>query len=187
MPWTTEHKTQSREKILSSAARMFTNRGFDGVSIDEVMQDAGLTRGAFYAHFESKTDIYRQAVLFGAKKAKEHLSKNGVKNVIELAEDYLNIGTNKTALEYCTLAFLITDMSKREDEIKSTYTQVLKGYQDVLVSLGISKKAAVQVSVILIGGLAISRAVTDKKLKADILQNCLETTRNIVESETAEQ
>ena len=57
MPWTTEHKQKSREKILSSAARLFTKKGFDAVSIDDVMRLAGLTRGAFYAHFKSKSDV----------------------------------------------------------------------------------------------------------------------------------
>ena len=47
MPWNAEHKTQSRERILSSAAQLFSHHGFDSVSIDDVMTHAGLTRGLF--------------------------------------------------------------------------------------------------------------------------------------------
>lgn len=180
MPWNAGHKVKSREKILSSAALLFTHKGFDDVSIDDVMQDAGLTRGTFYAHFESKSDIYNHAVLFGASKARAHIKKLGMKNAIEFAEDYLKIGSSENELQYCTLAFLITDITQRDTQVKSTYTKVLKGYQDVIASMGVSKALAIQVSVILIGGLAMSRAVTDKKLKADILQNCLDAIKNIV-------
>jgi AcrR family transcriptional regulator len=38
------------------------DRGFDTVSIDDVMADAGLTRGSFYRYFESKGDLYSEAV-----------------------------------------------------------------------------------------------------------------------------
>lgn len=66
MPWNANHKVESREKILQAAARLFTQNGYDAVSIDDVMREAGLTRGAFYAHFRSKSDIYNQAILTGA-------------------------------------------------------------------------------------------------------------------------
>ena len=179
MPWNAEHKQKSRGKILSSAARLFTKKGFDAVSIDDVMQHAGLTRGAFYAHFKSKSDVYSQSVLHGAHKAKEHLCKLGVNTPIGLAEDYLKIGTKETEQEYCTLAFLVTDMAHRERQVKSTYTRVLKGYQDLLCELGMSEKTAIQASILLIGGLAISRAITDKELKSKMLAQCLEAVKTL--------
>ena len=54
MPYSAEHKARSREKILEAAVRLFAFRGFDQVSLDDLMQEAGLTRGAFYAYFVSK-------------------------------------------------------------------------------------------------------------------------------------
>ena len=55
------HKSATRQKILSSARRLFETRGLSQVSIDEVMRDCGLTRGGFYAHFRSKAELYREA------------------------------------------------------------------------------------------------------------------------------
>lgn len=51
MPLSQEHKKRSRKKILDSSIELFTARGFNNVSIDEVMNNARMTRGAFYAHF----------------------------------------------------------------------------------------------------------------------------------------
>jgi TetR/AcrR family transcriptional repressor of nem operon len=48
MPYTTTHKAKTREKVIESAWRLFNRHGFAGVSIDEIMADAGLTRGGFY-------------------------------------------------------------------------------------------------------------------------------------------
>src|SRR5690349_3956519 len=51
-----------RERILDSATKLFNRRGFNAVSIDDVMGNAGLTRGSFYTYFSSKTDLYAQSV-----------------------------------------------------------------------------------------------------------------------------
>lgn len=173
MPWNDDHKPRSREKILTAAALLFTQKGFDDVSIDDVMKAAGLTRGAFYAHFKSKSDIYHHAVLFGAQRAEEYIQYMKVGNLVEFAEVYLQIGNRESELEYCVLAFLITDITQRDNVVRAAYTKVLRGYQGILATLGISHEIAVQASVVLIGGLAMSRAVTDARLKRDILDNCM--------------
>ena len=70
MPYSPEHKQNSREQILSGAMNLFSRKGFSNVSIDEVMAEAGMTRGAFYAHFESKSVLYAEAVMFAALNSK---------------------------------------------------------------------------------------------------------------------
>lgn len=62
MPYTSEHKTRTRTRIVECARLMFNRKGFDQVSIDEIMKGAGLTRGGFYNHFSSKEDLYAEAV-----------------------------------------------------------------------------------------------------------------------------
>jgi len=54
MPYSLKHKRDTRDKILESARRLFNKKGFSEVSIDEVMENAGLTRGGFYRHFRYK-------------------------------------------------------------------------------------------------------------------------------------
>ena len=55
MPYSPEHKRDTHQKILESARRLFNRRGFSEVSIDEIMDNAGLTRGGFYRHFRNRT------------------------------------------------------------------------------------------------------------------------------------
>lgn len=52
MAWKQDHKENSKQRILQSAAKLFTHNCFKGILIDDVMQHAGLTRGAFYSHFK---------------------------------------------------------------------------------------------------------------------------------------
>lgn len=54
-----QRKTEiTKRKLLKSALRVFTRDGFEGASIDEIAAEAGYTRGAFYAHFPSKEDLF---------------------------------------------------------------------------------------------------------------------------------
>ena len=62
MPYPAEHRQITEKKIVESARRLFNRHGFDAVSIDDVMADAGLTRGSFYSYFESKGDLYAKSV-----------------------------------------------------------------------------------------------------------------------------
>ena len=62
MRYSPEHKAQNHEKILSVAARSFRERGGDSSGIGTVMKKVGLKKGGFYRHFESKDDLFVEAV-----------------------------------------------------------------------------------------------------------------------------
>jgi len=57
MPYPQGHRAPVRTRIVESARRVFSRNGFERVSVDSIMADAGLTRGAFYTYFESKSDL----------------------------------------------------------------------------------------------------------------------------------
>ncbi len=67
------HKTKTRERILAAADRLIKDRGVEGASVDAVMRGAELTVGGFYAHFESKEDLAREALRFGLERSMERL------------------------------------------------------------------------------------------------------------------
>src|ERR1700739_4731207 len=77
MPSPAEHRQLTKKKIVQSARRLFNRHGFDAVSIDDMMADAGLTRGSFYAYFESKGDLYAEGVT-QILDEKQLLSNDGV-------------------------------------------------------------------------------------------------------------
>jgi TetR/AcrR family transcriptional regulator, transcriptional repressor for nem operon len=60
MPYPSGHRERVRGRIVDSARRLFNRNGFEGVSVDSIMADAGLTRGGFYSYFDSKSDLYAE-------------------------------------------------------------------------------------------------------------------------------
>ena len=66
MPYRPEHKEETRTRIIECARCLFNRHGFSEVSIEQVMAEAGLTRGGFYNHFRNKEELFCEAVKFYA-------------------------------------------------------------------------------------------------------------------------
>lgn len=182
MPWNPEHKQKSRERILVSAAKLFTRDGYDNVTINEVMTDAGLTRGAFYSHFTTKSELYAEAIVTLAHQGKARIKPDNARplELAELVKGYLSQEHRHGEQASCPLAFMITDITQRDEQVRDTYTRVFKGFvqqlhqymdgQDTEV-----QTQALQTAVMMIGGVAISRAINDDKLAEALLNVCQQT------------
>lgn len=69
----TRQKEESRENILKAASQLFREKGFQATGVDELMEKAGLTAGAFYAHFKSKKELLHEALRYGLQKNRGRL------------------------------------------------------------------------------------------------------------------
>lgn len=72
----TLQKNESKVRILNVASRLFKKNGYTATGIDQVMHEAGLTAGGFYAHFKSKTDLLEQVVEHSLKHSYQVLTKD---------------------------------------------------------------------------------------------------------------
>ena len=73
MRYPAEETAAKHDRIVREASRLFRERGFANVSVSEVMKAAGLTHGAFYAHFGSKEELQAAAVAYGQNVSLERL------------------------------------------------------------------------------------------------------------------
>lgn len=180
MPWAEDHKAGTRQKILRSAAELFTTRGFEGVGINDVMAHAGLTRGAFYAHFDSKKSLYREAIFSAAERLKRWVDPDSEKGLSleDIIDGYLSARHRQGEAIRCPLAFLATDVSHQDSEVQAVYGRVFEGFVRALqkhLAAGGERDAvreqALQLAVRLIGGVAIARALPDAAA-AELLMSC---------------
>lgn len=181
MPYSAEHKQHSREKILQSAIECFTRKGFENTSIDEIMQQAEMTRGAFYAHFSSKSELYQQALLTGARNSQllrpkpEDLSDQEWMNY--LVRGYLSEHHIQQKTPPCPLAFLVTDVAVSEPEVRQTYTRIFKGMTKMIQGMSkpftdCNEEQTYAVTAMLIGAVAIGRALDNKAMRKKMLSGC---------------
>ena len=184
MAWSKEHKAQTRNAILKSAAELFLKHGYDHVGINDVMKHADLTRGAFYHHFESKSDLYAQAIKAQALSMVDFLNPNapGAPPFNTLIEHYLGQEHKEGMTINCPLAYLVSDINQRDEQVRATYTELFKGFNAYLnlrlrkADQGLSKQEiqaeSLMHAVLMIGGLSIARAIDDEALSHQILEAC---------------
>nr|WP_300315219.1 TetR family transcriptional regulator [Halomonas sp.] len=171
MPWHIEHKQESRERILDAAARCFTQRGFDGVRIDDIMAAAGLTRGAFYAHFSSKSDLYACAMRHAAQLGAQHLA--ALPDTERRIAAYLSLAPHTSEIS-CPLACLVSDVAHRDGQVRDTYTDLLEGFICRFLCeenrSPASRQRALMQAVAMIGSLAIARSVNDPVFAEELME-----------------
>jgi len=181
MPYSAEHKQQSREKILQSAIACFTRKGFENTSIDEIMQQAEMTRGAFYAHFSSKSELYQQALLTGARNSQLLMPKPDAISDQEwiscLVKGYLSEHHIQQKTPPCPLAFLVTDVAVSAPEVRQTYTQIFKNMNKMIHGMAkpfsdCEEEQIYAVTAMLIGAVAIGRALDNKAIRQKMLGGC---------------
>lgn len=195
MPYSKEHKEVTQRKILDSAITLFSTRGFDQVSIDDLMSDAGLTRGAFYTHFKNKKAVYSKAIIAGAKKSRimhqKPMKMTHEEWTKELLFGYLSEEHINQEISPCPLAFLVTDIANNEAEVKSIYTRMYKllnrTIQEQLKgSTKCSEQDILATTAMMIGGVAIGRALNDSATTKKLLDSCRQTAEVLLKLDSSE-
>lgn len=167
MPYTKQHKDKTRQRILRSAFQLFTTKGFECVTINDIMKNCGLTRGAFYAHFDSKVMLYSKAIELGANNSQlaqlKPIQISDQKWLIQLLDFYLSIEHVKGE-RACPLAFLVTDVVTQNSEAKIAYSKNYKGMNDLIYYYAnkyshCSKAQVMAVTAMIIGTVAIARTM----------------------------
>lgn len=188
MPYPLDHKAKTRERILASAAQLFTKRGYDQVSIDQIMEHANLTRGAFYNHFPDKSTLYAAAIQYASHERFQHyaLALDKGESISHIIASYLNHEHVQGKTPPCALAFLVSDISQRDLQVRETYTQVYKNLLKSLEHAGTTEKrerlACLAASVLMVGGVAIGRALEDEEITQELLAACRIMSLQLLES-----
>lgn len=170
MRYPAEETTAKHERIVKEASRLFRERGFENVTVGEVMKAAGLTHGAFYAHFPSKQALQEAAVAYGQGESANRIRSYGTtkKGRREYADRYLSSRHRDTPGGGCTMAALAPDVARSTPELKAAFEQ---GLQEILKARGEDRKEAIFRTAALLGGLVLARAVQDKRLSNEILES----------------
>lgn len=168
-------KEQTRERIVRSAARAIRAKGYDGVGVAEVMKDAGLTHGGFYAHFASRDALLVEALDAAAGDALDGLGRVASQVPVPEAFDamidrYLSDAHVATPEGGCTLAALGTETRRQSPEVRQVATRRAKEMIDLIErqmpGWGEPGRHADAMAVMcsLVGAMVVARAVDDADL-----------------------
>lgn len=177
-------KAQTHERIVRAAAKAIRREGYAGTSVADVMKDAGLTHGGFYAHFKDREAMLAEALDFAAGESVDTLvgsahvrsSSEGISALEAMVDGYLSDAHVKAKDAGCTIASLGSETRRQSPQIKKVATRHLKelvrSLADEIAAVkpkrrDTSSEALAALST-MVGALLIARIVDDPQLADDV-------------------
>jgi TetR/AcrR family transcriptional regulator, transcriptional repressor for nem operon len=181
MRMTREKAAESRARIVETAARLFREKGFDGVGLDTIMKEAGLTHGGFYGHFSSKEDLAAEAVVRVFEQGAELQSR--YTNLADFVSDYLSENHFADRANGCVLAALGGELARRGEGIRSGATSCVRAVLERLAGLcrgtaAARRRRAITTLAGVVGAMTLARAVEDPALSEEILSTARQVFRS---------
>jgi TetR/AcrR family transcriptional regulator, transcriptional repressor for nem operon len=189
MRYSQDHKQATRQRILDAAGRRFKQDGIDGAGVATVMSDAGLTNGAFYAHFTSKEDLVAN-VLADQLRAQHQSFDAHPSNRAGLEafiRSYLSPHHRDQYADGCPSAALLDEIARRPDATKQVFTDELMGVIGDIASrldptdAEEARTDALTIFGLMIGTLQLARALTDRELSDQLLAHGVETALKLLD------
>ena len=164
-----EQVANHREAILQAAGRLFRERGFDGVTVAEIMKEAGLTHGAFYGYFPSKEALIAEAAERALVPAPEPAPADAY------ADLYLSVAHRDNRANGCVFASLGTEAVRGSDDLRHRMTQSVRRQIERFSAEAKGRtaherrRAAIAAWSSMIGAVMLARIVDDEALSQEIL------------------
>ena len=170
-------KDTTHDRILEVAARKFRQAGIAGSGLAGIMSEAGLTNGAFYAHFSSKSEMVEKSLERATDEQWQQFEKEIASGrLLHIVRAYLSEQHRDHPESGCASAALLPEISRQEPDTRRVYTEsvkrLLNAMEKQLPNMPKGPKAreiAIGMLGLLIGTLQLARAVDDPSLSKDML------------------
>jgi TetR/AcrR family transcriptional regulator, transcriptional repressor for nem operon len=184
-----EQAATNRERILTEAAKMFRERGFEAASVDALADAAGFTHGSLYSQFGSKDRLAAEALAYALDASATKLAKHD--DLEGYVEEYLSPDHRGRRANGCALAALGSEMPRQDARLRAAFTDGVKAMVDRLQKLlpeGERRNdEALAMTATLVGALILSRSVSDKGLSDRILTASRESVERMAGRRTRER
>jgi TetR/AcrR family transcriptional repressor of nem operon len=176
---TKEQMLQNRERIVLAASEAFRERGFDGVSVSEVMQRAGMTHGGFYGHFASKdalaAEVVTHALSLTVARWQKTLGEGGEGGLQRIVDAYLSTRHRDNPGSGCVVAALAGDVPRQAGPVRDAFAKEFETLVDTLVGAmpgkgeAIRRQLAIALLTQLVGAILLARALGAGPLSDEVL------------------
>jgi AcrR family transcriptional regulator len=181
-------KEETRERILRSAARAIRKHGYEGVGVADVMKEAGLTHGGFYAHFESRDALLAAAADQAGAETLEILTRaiaaaKPGQELTALVDAYLSDRHAAAPEQGCVIAAAGSEVPRQQAEVRRTASRRIKDLIGLIErqfpewGRSAAHDKAMGITATLVGALVLARAVDDAQLSNRIRKAARELIR----------
>ncbi|HTB96346.1 MAG TPA: TetR/AcrR family transcriptional regulator [Terracidiphilus sp.] len=186
MPYPPSHRTETRKRIVDSARRLFNLRGFDNVSIAQIMAGAKLTHGGFYSYFQCKSDLYAEVLncFFTDPEWKNNWDgvsvDMGSKDVgAQVVNAYLSRQHLESIENCCPMIALPTDVARSGPVARKAFERVFEAMVTLLERSTRNgrqsrRNTAHAIAALSIGGMVVARVLVNRAHADELRESCLQ-------------
>lgn len=177
MGYSQAQKAESRQRVLTTAAKQIREGGLESLGVADCMRSAGLTHGAFYGHFASRDELVVEALNFAMTRGKERISKafeQSERSPLQtLADNYFSENHVQNPGNGCALCALAGDAGHASPDVKAVYTEYLRQFAERLAKAAAAENdtAGLGIAATIVGAVTLARAVDDPELARSILSS----------------
>jgi len=184
---TKEKTAENRTKLLRAAARLFRERGIDGVGIAEICEAAGLTHGALYAQFPSKEALAAEAFDEAFARGFPKLAKAGGTRApsLEAYLDFLLSPRQRDNIAGCPLTASTSEVARKDRALSTSFSQAfskmvaaVEPAVDRSLPASARRDRALTIIAAEIGAIAVARATA--KARPDLSDDVLSAARSVL-------
>lgn len=168
MSYPPEHKLRTHARIVQAASKSFREHGMQSTGIDQLMADAGLTRGGFYAHFTSKSALFAEVLGHTFAEARQMMLATGLETrhgrewILGASKRYLAGKHRDMPDQGCGIPSLGAEVARAPDEVREAFGRELAGLLHAMAEQGDLEVAeATAMLATCVGALTMARAVKD--------------------------
>ncbi|MYM21925.1 TetR family transcriptional regulator [Duganella sp. FT135W] len=125
MQYSDEQREEARQRLLSGIGRGFRRHGYSGIGVDGLAKAAGVTSGAFYSHFRSKTEAFERAVIDGMDELAQGVAgfqlEYGADWIVHFVDFYLGVKRTCDLGQACALQSLGPEIMRAGDDARGMY------------------------------------------------------------------
>src|ERR1700723_3013465 len=173
MKVTKEKSSENRAALVETAARLFRERGIEGVGVAEISRAAGLIHGALYAQFPSKQALVAEALTHGMAASQAYMTApepHGAATLSDQLNRYLSLGHRDNLAGGCAMAASASEIGRQDEAISA---RLAVGFEGMVGTVQAALEAttptadaparALTIAAAMIGGVAMARAAAKSR------------------------
>ena len=180
MRYSREHKQETHARIVRKASVRLREKGAHGVGVADLMKEAGLTHGGFYAHFDSREALVIEAFAYASLRSRDHWRKiaeqtSPEKRLALIVDSYLTVAHRDDPGHGCTIATLGSEITREGPKTRKAFAAELERLIDLIadqisgIPRKVARKQAAATLATMMGTLVMARIAGNSEFSDEIL------------------
>ena len=181
MRYSREHKQETHDRIVKKASVRLREKGAHGIGVADLMKEAGLTHGGFYAHFDSREALVIEAFAYAMDRSMEHWRKQSgqvppEKQLTQVVETYLSALHRDNPGHGCSIPALGAEIARESPKTRKAFAAKLDEMIELIADFipdaprKAARKQAIATLATMAGTMLLARIAGSSELSDEVLK-----------------